>query len=196
LGWAAPEHLQGRQLTGIYPSFLAKFQPQFEFCLVDECELVPLARDRTDPTSILMASNQARNMDDFEKAVEQIDRLASDQGLRNLASQLLRWLLKVGRKGKLDLKVDPEAISLENLKENIVMLQENIHKFRHEDFEKGVVFGINQGREEGQLLGTLKTLLKFYFDGIVSVEQASSQMQALLGQGHDDLVKEYLQKLK
>ncbi|MBW7877634.1 MAG: hypothetical protein H3C47_16785, partial [Candidatus Cloacimonetes bacterium] len=72
-------------------------------------------------------------------------------------------------------------------------------KFRHEDFEKGVVFGINQGIEKGiekgQLLGTLKTLLKFYRDGIVSVEQASSQMQALLGQGHDDLVKEYLQKL-
>ncbi|MBW7876779.1 MAG: Rpn family recombination-promoting nuclease/putative transposase [Candidatus Cloacimonetes bacterium] len=197
---------QIKKILAPHPSFLARFQPQFEFFLVDECLLAPLAKQRLDPTSILFASNQAKNIDDIWLALKHIDRLADNEELRELARQLLRWLIKISKKELNDLEIESEDIEPQNLKENLVMLQENLRKMRHQEYEKGVVFGREEGREEGLEKGlekglrigiakTLETIYQFYCEGDVNLAKTKSRMEALLGQGFDELVQEYLNKL-
>jgi hypothetical protein len=195
-----------KSLLAGYPSFLEKFQPQFEFFLVDECLLAPLAKHRLDPTSILISSNQAKSLDDIQLALDHIDKLASSQELQELARQLLRWLIKVSKKELADLELEPETIEPENLKENLVMLQENLRKMRHQEYERGVIFGREEGREEGRekgreeglrigIIKALDTIYQFYSDGDVNHGKTKSRMESFLGQGFDDLVKSYLEKL-
>jgi len=74
-------------------------------------------------------------------------------------------------------------------------LEQGLQQGLQQGIEMGIEKGIEQGKQVGQLSGTLETLYQLYSDGDVSLEKTSSRMKALLGQGNDDLVKEYLKKL-
>jgi len=60
--------------------------------------------------------------------------------------------------------------------------------------QKGIEQGLQQGLHKG-LEGTLKTILQFYLDGDVNREKTEHRIKSLFGQGHDELVQSYLDKV-
>lgn len=66
---------------------------------------------------------------------------------------------------------------------------------KNEGLKQGLEKGLQQGLLRGQLEGTLKTILQFYLDGDLSREKTEQRIKSLFGQGHDELVQSYLDKV-
>ncbi len=99
-----------------------------------------------------------------------------------------------------DLQREAEIMTVINLIKQANSDEETKHliDLRHKslsDFNSSTAEARRAGKQEGELEGRLKTLLMLFRNGLLPKDMAIEQMQALLGQNHDELVQSFLGQL-
>ena len=70
-----------QEILSPYPKFLARFQPSFEFFLVDEFSQQAKARKLFDPASVLFLANHADTIENYQLAIQRMQTLLLDEKL-------------------------------------------------------------------------------------------------------------------
>jgi predicted transposase/invertase (TIGR01784 family) len=177
--WTAPVRLmdliQDHQILGTYA-------PQFEYCKIVEHEYskAHLLAIRNIVSTLFLTESYY----DFELVKHELTRLFEQEEDRQAVSLLINWFRQLAEHQRIDPSDYQELERVYHTVEEVrTMLVTSLDREREQIRQEALKIGEQKGRQEGELIGEIRTMQKFLKRPVASVDELGhkslDELQAL-----------------